>query len=175
MPGKIVVATDGSDTGHRAVEFAAALSQKFGHALCIVHVHMHGRPTKEFARMAEVEGLVAPGMKGAGAGPSSDPATLMSLFPSAEDEVGTARLIIALGEHVADSARHRAEEAGALNVTVRICTGDIADEILDVADSEKAEMIVLGRRGLGRVREALLGSVSQKVLHHADCTVIIVH
>jgi nucleotide-binding universal stress UspA family protein len=44
-----------------------------------------------------------------------------------------------------------------------------------VAEAENAEMIVLGRRGLGRVREVLLGSVSQKVLHQADCTVIIVH
>jgi len=64
--------------------------------------------------------------------------------------------------------------ARALNVTTQICAGDIADEILDVADVEMADTLVLGRRGLGRVREALLGSVSQKVLHHAACTVVIV-
>lgn len=174
MTDTIVVATDGSDTGRRAVDFAATLSKELGQALCIVHVLMLGRPTEEFAKMAEVEGLVKPAKKSGGTGETADPATLGGLFPSAEDEIGTARMITALGEHVAASAKERAEEVGAHNVTTRICAGDIADEILDVAEAEKADVIVLGRRGLGRVREVLLGSVSQKVLHHADCKVVIV-
>ena len=81
---------------------------------------------------------------------------------------------MALGERTNSHAKKRAEKAGARNVTTHICAGDIADEILDVAEAEKAGILVLGRRGLGRVRETLLGSVSQKVLHHADCTVVIV-
>jgi nucleotide-binding universal stress UspA family protein len=153
MADTIVVATDGSDTGHRAVDFAATLSKELGQALCVVHVLMHGRPTEEFAKMAEVEGLVKPARKGGGTGETADPATLDGLFPSAEDEVGAARMIMALGEHIA---------------------GDIADEILDVAETETADILVMGRRGLGRVREVLLGSVSQKVLHHATCKVVIV-
>lgn len=171
MADTIVVATDGSDTGRRAVDFAATMSKELGQALCIVHVLMLGRPTEEFAKMAEVEGLAKPAKKSGGSGRM---AALSGLFPSAEDEIGTARMITALGEHVAASAKERAEEVGAHNVTTRICAGDIADEILDVAEAEKADVIVLGRRGLGRVREVLLGSVSQKVLHHADCKVVIV-
>ncbi|MGR3322589.1 MAG: universal stress protein [Pseudooceanicola sp.] len=174
MAGKIVVATDGSETGHRAVAFAASLSEKFEQPLCVVHVLLHGRPTREFAKMAEIEGLAPPSADDGNIRHLTDPAALRGLFPSAEDEVATARMITALGEHIAETARQRAEEAGARDVTKRICVGDIADEILDVAESEKAAIIVLGRRGLGRVREALLGSVSQKVLHHADCTVVIV-
>lgn len=174
MAERIVVATDGSDTGHRAVEFAATLSKKLGQALCIVHVLMHGRPSEEFAKMAEIEGLAKPARKSGGTGGMADPAAFGGLFPGAEDEIGTARMITALGEHVAESAKKRAEEAGARDVTTRICAGDIADEILDVAEAEKADILVLGRRGLGRVREVLLGSVSQKVLHHADCKVVIV-
>ncbi|MGJ8606161.1 MAG: universal stress protein [Marivita sp.] len=171
MADTIVVATDGSDTGRRAVDFAATMSKEFGQPLCIVHVLMLGRPTEEFAKMAEVEGLAKPALKSGGTGGM---AALSGLFPSAEDEIGTARMITALGEHVAASAKERAEEVGARNVTTRICAGDIADEILDIAEAEKADVIVLGRRGLGRVREVLLGSVSQKVLHHADCKVVIV-
>lgn len=174
MAGKIVVATDGSDAGHRAVNFAAMLSKELGHALCIVHVLMHGRPTKEFERMAQIEGLAKPAKKSGGSGRMVDAAGLGGFFPTAEDEVGTARLINALGEHVAATAKERAEEVGARDVTTRICVGDFADEILDVAEAEKADLLVMGRRGLGRVREVLLGSVSQKVLHHADCKVVIV-
>lgn len=174
MAGKIVVATDGSEPGRRAVGFAASLSEKFGQPLCVVHVLLHGRPAREFAKMAEIEGLVADASTEAGPGHMSDPGTSLSLFPTAEDEIATARMLNALGEHIAETARQQAEGAGAHGVTKRICAGDIADEILDVAEAEDADIIVLGRRGLGRLREVLLGSVSQKVLHYAACTVVIV-
>ena len=47
------------------------------------------------------------------------------------------------------------------------------DAILRVAEREKADLIVLGSRGLRGVREALLGSVSSGVLHHSECPVLI--
>ena len=50
MTGKIIVATDGSNIGSRAVDFAAALSEKFGENLCVLHVLMHARPRKERIR-----------------------------------------------------------------------------------------------------------------------------
>jgi nucleotide-binding universal stress UspA family protein len=95
-------------------------------------------------------------------------------FPSAADELAMAKAIAAIGDHIAEQAQRRATQAGARNIKIHICAGDIADEILDVAEAENADLLVLGRRGLGRMREVLLGSVSQKVLHHAECTVVIV-
>jgi nucleotide-binding universal stress UspA family protein len=175
MAGKIIVAVDGSEASNRAVDFAAELSAKLERDLCVVHVMMHGRPSAEFKQLAEVEGLVETVSSHGGLMDGNRSASLCGLFASAEDEVQTARLTVALGEFVANTARTRATEAGARNVTARTCVGDCADEILDAAEDEEAELIVMGRRGLGRVREALLGSVSQKVLHHANCTVAMVH
>ena len=48
------------------------------------------------------------------------------------------------------------------------------DAILRVAEREKADLIVLGSRGLRGVTELLLGSVSSGVMHHANCPVLIV-
>jgi nucleotide-binding universal stress UspA family protein len=52
--------------------------------------------------------------------------------------------------------------------------GDAATMILDEAEAEGADLIVLGTRGLGAGKRWLLGSVSTKVLHHASCNVLVV-
>ena len=48
------------------------------------------------------------------------------------------------------------------------------EEILRAAADEKADLIVLGSRGLSQVKAFLLGSVSDKVSHHAKCPILIV-
>lgn len=52
--------------------------------------------------------------------------------------------------------------------------GDAASTIVGYAQKGDFDTIIIGRRGLGRVKEMMLGSISNKVLHHAKCTVMIV-
>jgi nucleotide-binding universal stress UspA family protein len=51
---------------------------------------------------------------------------------------------------------------------------DIAGDILAVAAAIDADVIVLGTRGLNAVKSLMLGSVSQRVVHHADRAVLVV-
>ena len=53
-------------------------------------------------------------------------------------------------------------------------SGDPADAILSVAESEGADLIVVGARGLGAMGRFLRGSVSTKVAHHSPCDVLVV-
>ncbi len=53
-------------------------------------------------------------------------------------------------------------------------TGDAAEEIVATAQDFDIDLVVVGARGLGGVARVLLGSVSEKVLHHARCPVLIV-
>jgi nucleotide-binding universal stress UspA family protein len=53
-------------------------------------------------------------------------------------------------------------------------TGDPAEEIVATANDFDTDLVVLGARGLGGMARVLLGSVSEKVLHHARCPVLIV-
>jgi nucleotide-binding universal stress UspA family protein len=53
--------------------------------------------------------------------------------------------------------------------------GREAESILKVAESRKADLIVMGTRGLGSVKGFLVGSVSRKVIHYASCPVMVVH
>ena len=52
--------------------------------------------------------------------------------------------------------------------------GDPAEAILDVAEEQDADLIVVGSKGMHGSRRFLLGSVPDKVSHHAPCSVLIV-
>ena len=52
--------------------------------------------------------------------------------------------------------------------------GDHAQVIIDIANKNDYDLIIMGSRGLGPFKELLLGSVSFKVMHHAKCPVMVV-
>ena len=68
--------------------------------------------------------------------------------------------------------------AGAKRSDVEVIThpreGDPADAILDVAEENKADLIVVGNKGMTGAKRFLLGSVPNKVSHHSPCDVLIV-
>src|SRR3954447_18468813 len=73
---------------------------------------------------------------------------------------------------LARAADHASEQS--VEADVQAIEGDAADALISVAESVGADLIVLGGRGLSTIARFALGSVSQKVVHHAPCTVMIV-
>jgi nucleotide-binding universal stress UspA family protein len=59
-------------------------------------------------------------------------------------------------------------------ILVPIDQTEEAQKILDISKREKYDLILMGRRQTGIIREFLMGSVSYKVTHHATCPVLIV-
>jgi nucleotide-binding universal stress UspA family protein len=72
-----------------------------------------------------------------------------------------------------DAATELAAEMG-VDVQRHARQGDPADAILDVAEETKADLIVVGNKGMTGARRFLLGSVPNKVSHHAPCSVLII-
>jgi nucleotide-binding universal stress UspA family protein len=72
-----------------------------------------------------------------------------------------------------DAAATPAREAG-IDVNVYSRQGDPADAILDVAEERGADLIVVGNKGMTGAKRFLLGSVPNKVSHHAPCSVLII-
>ncbi len=73
-----------------------------------------------------------------------------------------------------ESARGQAADAGVSRIETFARVGDAADAILDVAEEQGADLIVVGNKGMTGATRFLLGSVPNKVSHHAPCSVLIV-
>jgi nucleotide-binding universal stress UspA family protein len=79
-------------------------------------------------------------------------------------------------EDVQATLEQAAGEIRAAGVEVEVFArqGDPADAILDVAEERGSDLIVLGNKGMTGAKRFLLGSVPNKVSHHAPCSVLII-
>jgi nucleotide-binding universal stress UspA family protein len=77
---------------------------------------------------------------------------------------------------VEELLREAAEEikGAGVDVTTYARQGDPAAALLDVAEERRADLIVVGNRGMTGADRFLLGSVPNKVSHHAPCSVLII-
>ena len=144
MFASIVVGTDGSDTAHEAVRQAVALAARLGARLQIVSAY---EPVPG-ARLREEA--------------QQAPPDLQWMVNQREDVDATLR-------DAADVAR-----AGGVDAATYARQGDPADAILDVAEEQGADLIVVGNKGMTGARRFLLGSVPNRVSHHAPCSVLII-
>jgi nucleotide-binding universal stress UspA family protein len=66
------------------------------------------------------------------------------------------------------------EAAGGTVARAHLRLGGVAEEIVALAEDVGAGLIAMGSRGRGGIRRALMGSVSEKVVRHAHCAVMII-
>jgi nucleotide-binding universal stress UspA family protein len=141
----IVVGVDGSEGGRAALDFAAGEAALRGAPLRIVSAWQVPVVTPHARDLAA---------------PPLDVATWDALRVRAQE--------------VADDALAAVEELHpSLEAETLAVQGQPADALLD--QSADAALIVVGRRGLGGFRSLLLGSVSQQVVQHATCPVVVVN
>jgi nucleotide-binding universal stress UspA family protein len=101
-----------------------------------------------------------------------DPAAIRDIDAARAGE-GIGDILEARARRIVGAAADRVSGMIA-EVAVDVGWGDIAETILAIAKREKADMIVIGRRGLGRLTRLLMGSVSQKIVSLATCPVTVV-
>jgi len=140
----IVVGTDGSESAQEAVRQAVELAARLGATLRIVSAY---EPVPA-GRLREEATQVPP--------------DLQWMINPREDVDATLR-------GAAEAARE-----GGVEAETYARQGDPADAILDVAEEQGADLIVVGNKGMTGARRFLLGSVPNKVSHHAPCSVLII-
>jgi nucleotide-binding universal stress UspA family protein len=143
--GSIVVGTDGSPTAAMAVQHAIELARRLDARLQIVSAYEPVSDERLRSERVEV------------------PDDLQWMINPRED-------VLAMLEQ----AREEANRSGVSSVETFARQGDAADAILDVAEEQRSDLIVVGNRGMTGAKRFLLGSVPNKVSHHAPCSVLIV-
>jgi nucleotide-binding universal stress UspA family protein len=172
MIKNILLATDGSSQASNALDLAIDLAAKYGASLTLVHVLTHDHPAAELQRMLKVEHLDDP--IPVHKNPPRSTSTAVGLFLRGEIEDQELRAIAVLGEKIIRTATKKAEQKGIKNIKTNIQEGDYANCILNVASTENTDLIVMGRRGLSRLKGFVTGSVSHKVSQRANCSVLTV-
>ena len=146
FPTKVLLATDGSKEAQLAATAAADLAKRTGSELHLVYV-----------------GHMPPGYYES-PGWALDP-DLRGRMAERVEEEARRRL---------DEQVQRVREAGGEVVESHARLGRPDVEIVALAEELGARLIVLGSRGLGGIRSALMGSVSHSVVRHAHCPVLVV-
>jgi len=143
----IVVGTDGSETAGVAVHHAMTLAQSSGATLHIVHAY---RPIL----------LAEAGLAATSGGPTID--------------VETVNAGIAENAAVVCKQAATGVERSGVKVETHSMRGDPCDALIAVAKEVDADLVVVGNRGMTSVKRFVLGSVPNKISHHAPCSVLIV-
>ncbi|MBE1584710.1 universal stress protein [Nonomuraea angiospora] len=141
----VLVGTDGSASSFRAVSAAASLAAATGATLVLACAYL---PMRESERAAAADRLGDLAYKVGGSTPADD---------------------------ALRAARGHAVAAGASDVVLAAEQGDAVDVLVSLAARHRADLLVVGNRGLNSLAGRLLGSVPSAVSHRAACDVLIVH
>ena len=144
MFDSMVVGTDGSETAREAVRQATELAKHLGATIHLVSAY---EPVPE-GRLRDERSQV--------------PDDLQWMVNPREDVNVTL-----------EQAGEEIKEQG-VDIETHAREGDPADAILDVAEEQGADLIVVGNKGMTGAKRFLLGSVPNKVSHHAPCSVMII-
>src|SRR5919199_2532736 len=151
FPTRILLAIDGSEEAALATQTAVDIAQKTGSELHVVHARL----------MLPWTGY---------------PVAQTPTTNTVDEQEARERVMRWLDEQV---ERIKAEGGDVAQAHLRLGRPDegiitVAEEIVSLAEEIGAGLIVVGSRGLGGIRRALMGSVSDSVVQHAHCPVLVV-
>lgn len=146
MIKKILVATDASAASNRAVSAAAYLASIHEAELLILHVIRDMQLPSQMKKVPELEA-----------------------FANTREDI-----LRQVAENILLEAEEKAKASGAKKVQTAIGSGDPATSVIGFAKRRSIDTIVVGTRGLGKVKGLFMGSVSRKIVNNAEANCFIV-
>jgi nucleotide-binding universal stress UspA family protein len=152
FPTRILLASDGSESAAYATEVAVELSKKTHSELHVLYVGEDS--TASLYPQA------------------ADPAWVVQEDLSPLEEQG--QQFEQLARRTLDAEVQQVRAVGGTVAQAHLRMGTPAAEIVELAEELEVGLVVVGNRGLGGIRRALMGSVSDSVVRHAHCLVLVV-
>ncbi len=154
FPTRILLASDSSESAAHATQVAVELSKKTDSELHVLYV-------------------------------GEDAYSTALLYPQAADQAWVVQEdLVPMEEQVQqfeqvarqtlDAEVQKVRAVGGTVAQAHLRMGTPAAEIVELADELEVGLVVIGSRGLGGIRKALMGSVSESVVRHAHCPVLVV-
>lgn len=170
----VVLATDGSEHAKRATAIAGDIAANFNARLTMVTVMPRSMSLEDIEAMPQARKLPRDAKETMrrihdtlreGRTVDADVHQFVPALPSLKE---------AIGELVLDEAEGLIARKKVGKITRVVDEGDAATQILKQATKAKADLIVMGTRGLNNFRGLLIGSVSNKVIHNSKCATLTV-
>jgi nucleotide-binding universal stress UspA family protein len=158
---KILVGVDGSKNSKKALDYALEIADQFSASVLILNVF---QPPVELSYQSIM----------------NSPAVMASDYP--QNMVGDQSRVGAITKDLrkvhetilSNAAKSAIKLKPMLKITTELKEGNTASQIIEVATKGGFDLIVVGHMGESEIKEFLLGSTSEKVVHQASCTVIVV-
>jgi nucleotide-binding universal stress UspA family protein len=149
---KILVPLDGSEHSLRALEIAIQIAKKFNGKITLIHVYS-----------VSVRPVIVP-----------EPSTLTPSIPimAPTEYSRVAEAVREAGARILASGKDKAKAEG-VDVEIMLREGHVVQEIVKAAEEGKFDLIVMGARGISKIKELILGSVSDGVVRNAPCPVLV--
>lgn len=156
---KILVPVDGSLASYNAAEKSAEIATKYGFSVRLITVIDYdsiSRNNRSERLWRQVDGSIIAGRT----------RTLDNDELAAEMRENALRLLDSLTEEL---------DFGDVKVEKEVLFGEPYHRILEAAEAEKVDLIVMGNRGFSKIKRFFVGSVTQRVISEASCPVLVIH
>jgi nucleotide-binding universal stress UspA family protein len=168
----ILIPVDGSVHARKAALVGAAIAAKFGARVVLLHILLRNTSLAKLYELAGTQKIPSDVLERF---KSQTPAVYdfgLTIPAGVINPVASTDLLVEIGRRILETEKDVIEGQGVKNVGLAIEDDDAANKILEITKKEKADFVVMGRRGLGALEGMFSGSVSTKVSHLAPATVV---
>jgi len=170
----ILVPTDGSDHAVKAITFASDIASKYEARIVLFHALLVGCSSGEILKLIEAGQLSEKTLAGLREMANLQTRIQSTALFAPNNIPPSIDKLEQIGKDLLSSAERIAREHGVDKLSKILTNGEPIHCILRAMDDEKVDLIVMGSRGLGELEGLLVGSVSHKISHLAECTVVTV-
>ncbi len=168
----ILIPVDGSDHANHGLEIGCALADHYGATVVLVCVIGHQKVSEDLLNAAIAEGVAHPPSYRQFAETFMDADETLAAQAQNQGRLAQ-RVGHAIAEYVIREGQAYSEDQHVRKVTPVVCNGDPAEQIVHQAELQRADLIVMGSRGLEGLDALLHSSVSDAVHKHAACPCIV--